>query len=251
MTLLKRLGNKQAIAKDIYPLFPKHDMYIELFFGAGGMFFRKPKVKHNIMNDIDGDIYNLFNVLKTRKDELVEAMIITPIHDKLWDNWKAKQEDDDIWKAVRFLYLSNLGFMGQPATMVVGTRDRWSFTINLIEKTYEKIKAVQFLCDDYRKVLDRLEYANSIPFIYADPPYINTGSNYTHDDWTEEDSIELFDVLCNSGYNFAMSEFDNDFIVKEAKGRGLIITDIGSRQNLRKRRNEILITNYQIQRTLF
>lgn len=51
--ILRRLGNKQAIAHKIIPYFPPHKIYIEPFFGAGGMFFNKPKAKYNIVNDLD------------------------------------------------------------------------------------------------------------------------------------------------------------------------------------------------------
>ena len=42
--ILSRLGNKSAIADKIIQYFPSHEIYIEPFFGAGGMFFNKPKV---------------------------------------------------------------------------------------------------------------------------------------------------------------------------------------------------------------
>lgn len=37
--MITRPGNKQRIAKDIYKYFPKHDIFIDMFFGAGGMKF--------------------------------------------------------------------------------------------------------------------------------------------------------------------------------------------------------------------
>ena len=47
--ILRRLGNKQAIAFEIQKYFPEHKIYVEPFFGAGGMFFNKPKAKYNIV----------------------------------------------------------------------------------------------------------------------------------------------------------------------------------------------------------
>jgi DNA adenine methylase len=61
--ILRRLGNKQAIAQDIIKYFPEHKIYVEPFFGAGGMFFNKPKVKYNIVNDLDSEVFNLFQVV--------------------------------------------------------------------------------------------------------------------------------------------------------------------------------------------
>lgn len=48
-----------------------------------------------------------------------------------------------------------------------------------------------------------------------------------------------------------MSEFDNEFIMQQAKERKLNIIYIGERQNLKNRRTEILITNYQVAKSLF
>jgi DNA adenine methylase len=48
-----------------------------------------------------------------------------------------------------------------------------------------------------------------------------------------------------------MSEFDNEFILNQAKERGLNVIYIGERRNLKKSRTEILITNYEKQKSLF
>lgn len=81
--ILRRLGSKQAIAKEIQQHFPTHKIYIEPFFGAGGMFFNKPKAKYNIVNDIDSDVFNLFQVVMNQKGELEKAFYIMPIHSDL------------------------------------------------------------------------------------------------------------------------------------------------------------------------
>jgi len=85
--VLRRQGSKRMIADKIIPLFPKHDLYIELFFGAGGMFFSKPKARWNIVNDLDGDVFNLFMVLqdKDKKNELHEYMKSVAYSDNLLD----------------------------------------------------------------------------------------------------------------------------------------------------------------------
>ncbi len=48
-----------------------------------------------------------------------------------------------------------------------------------------------------------------------------------------------------------MSEFDNEFILNQAKERNLNVIIIGERQNLKNRRTEILVTNYKKEPTLF
>jgi hypothetical protein len=48
-----------------------------------------------------------------------------------------------------------------------------------------------------------------------------------------------------------MSEFDNEFVLEQARQRELHIYIIGERQALKKRSIEILITNYTKQPDLF
>ena len=106
--ILTRPGNKRRIAQSILPHFPEHDLYIELFFGAGGMFFSKPKARHNIVNDYDSEVYNLFKVIVDRKTELAEFWQIMPLHEDLWKYWKAYPESDPIRKAADGFWYKNI-----------------------------------------------------------------------------------------------------------------------------------------------
>lgn len=90
--ILRRLGNKQAIAHKIIPYFPPHKIYVEPFFGSGGMFFNKPKAQHNIMNDLDSDVFNLFNIVVNRKDEFLELLELAPYSSELFEYWKTNKE---------------------------------------------------------------------------------------------------------------------------------------------------------------
>lgn len=249
--ILRRLGNKQAIAKKILPYLPPHRIYIEPFFGAGGMFFNKPKAKYNIVNDLDSDVFNLFQVVMNQKDELEKAFYMMPIHSDLLEYWKKNQEIDPIKKALRFLFLSNFTFMGKPNNIKFGTENPKNSLYKNIDKTFELIHDVQFLNTDFKDVFSQIQIRDvDDVLIYSDPPYVLTDDNYS-DSFTEQDSIDLFDTLQETGCKWAMSEFDNPFILNQAKERDLHVHIIGERQNLKNRRTEILITNYQHQKTLF
>lgn len=261
--ILRRLGNKQAIAKKILPYFPPHRIYIEPFFGAGGMFFNKPKAKYNIVNDLDSDVFNLFQVVMNQKEELEKAFYMMPIHSDLLEYWKVNQEIDPIKKALRFLFLSNFTLNGtgsairhQVSSGAGGVKDFKELFNSKIKNAFDMLYDCNFTNFDFRKFLLQLGFAKdgrndeAKTFIYCDPPYIATNDNYS-DSFTEQDSIDLFDTLQETGCKWAMSEFDNPFILNQAKDRGLSIHIIGERQNLKNRRTEILITNYQHHKTLF
>jgi DNA adenine methylase len=90
--------------------------------------------------------------------------------------------------------------------------------------------------------------------VYADPPYLDTENNYGELNslkWTKEDCFDLYNVLEGCRCKFAMSEFDHPFVISEAKRRNLNVITIGERVNMKNRRTEILVTNYQNHPMLF
>lgn len=253
--ILRRLGNKKKIAHKIIEHFPEHKIYIEPFFGAGGMFFNKPKVKYNIVNDLDSDVFNLFQVIMNQKEELEKAFYIMPIHSDLLDYWKKNLESDPVKKALRFLFLSNFGYMGAPNSLRFGCCDDKNVFNKHIDKTFELLEKVQFTNYDFRKVFKCASFSEEekpTGFIYMDPPYIQTRNKGYSKHFTKKDIVDLFNCADRSEMKFAISEFDHPFIIDQANQRGLNIHIIGERQNLKNRRTEILITNYKnIQGELF
>lgn len=243
--VLRRLGNKKKLAARIVPHFPNHiDTYIEPFFGAGGLFFHKPKSKYNLVNDNDSDVYNFFKLVSTRPKKLKKAIRSMPIHEDLWNHWRKHKETDPIPKALRFLFLSNFGFMGKGETLRFMSGNSKRLILERFDATCEMLADVEFTNCDFRELFKRLPIRNpSKTFVYCDPPYLDTDHNYSSG-FKKEDSFDLFNVLCGTGLRFAMSEFDHPFVIAEAKRRRLNIIEIGERRNLRNRRMEILVTNY-------
>lgn len=243
--ILRRLGNKTKIAKKIQEYFPDHSIYIEPFFGAGGMYFNKPKAKYNILNDLDDDVYNLFIVLSKHRRKLANAFKTMPVHQKLWNHWKKNKETDPIKKALRFLFLSNYGFMGLPQTLRYMNGNTSIILYNNIDKTAKELFGCEFSNFDFRELFKKLPIKDDVKkiFIYCDPPYLDTNNNYSSG-FNQQDVIDLFDVLEATGCKFAYSEFDHLFLIDQAKKRGLTVHKICERKNLLNRRVEILITNY-------
>lgn len=254
--ILRRLGNKKKIAQKIQAHFPAHSIYIEPFFGAGGMFFNKPKAKYNIVNDLDSDVYNLFWVVMNQKKELEEAFYIMPIHQDLFDYWNKNKETERIKRALRFILLSNFGYMGKPETIALQITLPAQQFIKYLEKTQDLLFNVKFSNNDFRKFLKSFAWRSEIEklnaLIYSDSPYLNSTDTYSDSDtWIETDSLDLLNCLEATGCKFALSEFNHPFIINQAKERGLNVITIGERQTLKNRQVEILVTNYIKQKELF
>jgi len=250
--ILRRMGNKAKIAKEMLKYFPNHKIYIEPFFGAGGMYFNKPKAKLNILNDLDSDVFNLFNVVMNQKEELKKAFYMMPIHIDLLKHWKKNKEDEPIKKALRFLFLSNLTFMGAGASLQLGSDNGKNQFYKDIDNTFDYLQNTKFDNSDFKEFLNKhiafgssgFSCSTGDCFIYCDPPYLGTDDNYSNS-FNEDNSNDLFDCLVETECKFAMSEFDHPFIIEQAEKRGLNVIIIGERKNLKNTRTEILITNYE------
>lgn len=257
--MIRRLGNKKKIAKKILPFFPQHTIYVELFFGAGGMFFNKPLAKINFLNDLDTNIFKCFDVLINQKDALLEYLEMIPVCAEFWQYQRKIVPKNDIESVVKFLVLSNFGFMGKTETLKfeIGGANTKKQLLKNLQKTYLEIvnRNNYFLNYDFRKVLSKIgkpENASQM-FIYADPPYLDTTNNYDCKGWTLQDSKDLINMCATCEYKMAISEYANPTIIELAKNENLNIYEITKRHNLnsKKRVTEILITNYLTENSLF
>lgn len=248
--VLKRLGNKQKLAKFLQSNFPPHKMRIELFFGAGGSYFYLPKPKYAIINDLDDDVTNLYLVIINNINELISLITITPISVSLLNYWKKNLETDPIRKAVRFLFLSNFTYMGKGDTLRLSLDNVKKSLLNNIERTLVELQNVKILNTDFRNVLSKISFSEGVNdkdncFIYMDPIYFETQHYYKVPNWTFNDTLDCLDIMIECGIKCAMSEFDHPKVIEAAQDRGLNIIFFKERKNLKNRRVEILITNYK------
>jgi hypothetical protein len=71
------LGGKKLLAKKLVPLLRTipHRAYVEPFVGMGGVFFRRNFVSScEVINDLNGDVANLFRVLKWHYVPLMDIL---------------------------------------------------------------------------------------------------------------------------------------------------------------------------------
>jgi len=245
-----RLGNKTRIAQDIINHFPKHSVYVEPFFGTGGMYLNKPLACKNIVNDLDADVHNLFTLTLTEKESLFETLDITPIATATFDFLKETQFDCKIMKAVKFIYLTSFSLFGAGTTMMVGNIVHKSTVIQKAKELlkHEYIQKAQFTNKDFREFFASLSISKSsqnTTLVYNDPPYLDLKTErYNTPKWTRNDFDDLLEVNLKTGHKFAISEFDNPYVLEKAKNLNLRIINICSRKNVRTRSNEILVVNY-------
>ena len=76
--IVKYPGSKWAIADWIIEKFPPHHSYLEPFFGSGAVLFRKVPSAIETINDLDGEVVNLFDWIRQDPERLAREIYWTP-----------------------------------------------------------------------------------------------------------------------------------------------------------------------------
>ncbi|HFX7568199.1 TPA: DNA adenine methylase, partial [Acinetobacter baumannii] len=65
-------GGKTRLAKDLLCKFPEHSCYVELFCGGAALFFlREGPARTEVINDLNGELVNLYRVVQNHLEEFV------------------------------------------------------------------------------------------------------------------------------------------------------------------------------------
>lgn len=179
-TLVPWIGGKGRLASEILPLFPPHTCYVEAFAGAAALFFRKEPSKVEVLNDVNGDLVNLYRVVQHHLEEFVRQFKWSLVSRQMWKWLKATPTETltDIQKAARFYYLQRLAFGGRVVGPAFGTATTSSPRLNLLRIEEDLSEAHMRLS---RTTIERLDWATCVErydrqhtLFYMDPPYWGT-----------------------------------------------------------------------------
>ncbi len=107
--VLKYPGSKWSIADWIISYFPEHHSYLEPFFGSGAVLFCKPRSNIETVNDLDGNVVNLFEWIKKDPERLAHEIYFTPYARQVYEDAFAAVPADSFGRAVNFYTRLNRG----------------------------------------------------------------------------------------------------------------------------------------------
>ena len=201
-------------------------------------------------NDIDGDLYNLFNIIKTAHRAFIEAFDLILISRKLFADFINTDPADlnEIQRAVRFYYLLKVSFGGLNISYGYSKMQRPTLNLKTIDETiravHERLRTVYIEGESYENVIGR--YDGQETFFYLDPPYYKTASyRFT---LSLEDYEKLAGILATIEGRFILSINDHDamrdvfkdFMIEEVE----VGYSVGRASESRKKYGELLISNY-------
>src|SRR5215216_4428046 len=180
---LRFFASKFRFAPWIVSNFARHATYVEEFsYGASLLLFKTPCALE-VINNVNGDVWNFFQVLRERRDELVAALEMTPY--SRTEFLRAWLPTDDPLESARRLYVRS--WQGRtPASTTsakptawryqktgrprgAGMVEDWNHLDHLLVMA-DRLKRVEIECDDWGSVFARYDSPEALHYI--DPPCV-------------------------------------------------------------------------------
>lgn len=179
MPIIPWIGGKRRLADRIIPNFPAHSCYVEVFAGGAALYFMRPPADVEVINDINGELVNLYRVVKAHLEEFVRqfkyALSSRDVFKWLQDT--PPETLTDIQRAARFFYLQQHAFGGRVDKQTFGTATT-APPINLL-RIEENLSAAHLRLSgafienmDWHKLMEKYDRPHTL--FYLDPPYLET-----------------------------------------------------------------------------
>lgn len=198
------MGGKRRLAKHLLPLFPEHQCYVELFAGGAALFFMRPTpAKVEVINDINGELINLYRVVAAHLDEFVKQFDWLLSSRETFS--RLQQQDvaslTDIQRAARFFYLQHNAFGGKAVGQNYGTATTakaWSANriLGKLQAAKARLEGVYIEREHWLSCAKRYDRPHT--FIYADPPYWQTAGYGQDFGWKQYEELAEFMGSCKS-----------------------------------------------------
>ncbi|MDD3172037.1 MAG: DNA adenine methylase [Bacilli bacterium] len=253
---IKWMGGKSKSVKTILPLIPKHECYVEPFFGGGWIYFAKEPSKVEAVNDVNGELINFFEVLRTKKDEFISQFEFALKSRELYLHFRQNMDLDkltDVERAFRFYYIiqnafggmyrmnkkgqCNAAFVSSPRKEAQGS----FWDLEKINMAHERLKETIIENRDYKDLIKIYDKENT--FFFFDPPY---DTDLKYNGITIFDYDELLNTCKNLKGKFLltlngeMRDKFNEFNIVEHK----VAHTINGWQGEDNNRSEIIVLNY-------
>lgn len=289
------VGDKYKLMKQLIGLFPQEiDNFYEPFVGGGTVFLNIQANKY-YLNDNDKNLIDIhrflignsnnpdlffknvekiikkYHLSRSYKEDLIPASLKKEWkktyfarfnkegYEKLRVRVNKNIKNDPLILYILLIYGFNrmLRFNGGGKfNLPVGNVDFNKNVVRALDNYFGFVvdKKIKFTTKDFRKFFEENNYAKD-DFVYLDPPYLITSSEYNKfwDEESESDLLNLVDKLHKKGVKFALSNvthyngYKNDLLVKwmkKYKVHKIKSNYISYHNNGKKEIKEVLITNY-------
>lgn len=255
------IGGKSKLFEVIISIMPEHKCYVEAFAGGIWTLINKPKVSVEVINDINKELVNFYQVIQNDYDEMKEKCSFMISSREIFNQYiNMSYEEiysmDKVDRAVRFLYLNRCSHSGRMKSYGYSNTRRSKICMvtddfdKTIGEVHSRIKNLYVECGDYKAIIKRYDKRENVKeeqkvLFYFDPPYYQT---YDYEG-NSVDYEELKYELSNMKSNWILSVKDSEYIRSLFNEYLILATEV--KENIVNNkldcdtRRELIILNYK------
>jgi DNA adenine methylase len=226
-------GAKQRLARRIVDMLPRHNAWVEVLCGSAVVTINKPRAPIEVINDLDGDVVNLFTVLRDKPKDLCEQVALTPYARAEFEIARSGEEvKDPLERARRFLVATMMTVNGTSGSVhnsgfsfsdsyVRGSREarvnRWYQLPERLTCIIERLRSLRIENKDARDVVRQFADRPGT-LMYLDPPYLmDRRHGYSIDANDDAFHEELLLACLDSKAMIIVSGYENKLYAKHLK----------------------------------
>ena len=189
------IGGKRRLAELLLSRFPPHSCYVEVFAGGAAVFFARHPADVEVLNDVNGDLVNLYRVVTHHLEEFVRQFkwALSSRQIFKWAKDTRSETLTDVQRAARFFYLQQESFGGRVSGQTWGTATT-APSINLL-RIEENLSAAHLRLAggtyieqlDWAACIDRYDRPHTL--FYLDPPYWQTEGYGVEFGWDQYEAL--------------------------------------------------------------
>jgi DNA adenine methylase len=260
-TPLTYYGGKQQMAAMILKLVPEHKVYVEPFIGGAAVFFAKEPSEAEVINDVNGELVNFYEVAQhnfsalwqeveislhsRQKHHEAEVIYANPgMFDRVKRAWA-------VWMLANASYGAQLdGSFGYDRGAKISRRlknKREGFGTEYAVR----LQNVNIECCDALRIMQSRDTPDT--FFYCDPPYVGADQGH-YDGYGQDDFDRLLDLLSRIQGKFLLSSYRNktlsEYITREGwdsvEMKMSVALTLRYGKEKKKGKIEVLTANYPI-----
>lgn len=262
-------GAKQRLAGQIVSNLPPHYAWVEGFCGSAALTLAKAAAPIEVINDLDGEVVNVFKQLRNNQEELCRQIALTPYAVEEFEtcrNFDAQCEG--IERARRFLVRTmmtvngtidaNHGFSFSQSYSRQNREARVNRWYNLPERLESVVERLRNVRIERRDAIELMKMFIDRPatLVYLDPPYFTKRKHgYVIDANDKEFHENLLDICMRTKAMVMLSGYENSLYKKHLTKRNgwfrsLIQTNTRNTSGTDYARTEVLWTNKNYKKAL-
>lgn len=265
LNLIFYMGGDSFLLPYLAKMIPPHECYVEVFGGGAPLLLNKPPSKFEVYNDLDGDLVNLFMVVRDRPEEFLKRtewlLVSRQLYYDFLSKLRSKEIKDPIERAVIYWYVAVTSFAGKfgkglgfgPKSPIASKM--WGVWERL-RLIHERLKRVIIEQLDFRELIKR--YDRPTTFFYLDPPHLyygTEGSDYYTLVFSDKDYMDLLDIITKIKGKFLLKQSGEiPWLLEWAEKHGYTVKRVElfkySQKKVGEKRERYIvyfISNYELQ----